>query len=747
MSKTDASCETRIVLDHPTPLWFEGLPLGNGDMGVVVHGSPEQVTLGFNKSHVWDYRISPGQGLPEDKTTFNELVTRAGAGDWAWCDTIYKDWLDRENSSGPSLQPCGQLDLNLLPGERSLSFRQELDLETAMSRVHCPCTEYREHRQAFTVETLVPARDKVIPVTLSNVPDKKLFGKARLWRQHSLDCPCPRAWVSGDIAGIDMSIPESIDYTLAVRALGGQCSWEASASEVVLNIAPSFGRVVLLVTIVSSKEEPDTRAAAVARLRKTDEETPASLEGPHRAWWRRFWAASSVSVPDAALQKGWRWGMYLFGSSSQPGHQAPGLQGIWNLYNRPAWHTDYHADGNVEILHQCAYTNNHLELLEPLYRLYAVEMRDETRRAAKEYFNRRGLYVPMAGGPHGHELAAPWAWPGAGAWVAQYFWWHYLYSQDVEFLRWAYPFLKELSLFYEDFLSKNDRGLYDLGPSFSPEMIDWRAWLMMCWGKNVTMDLAMLRVLLTALIESSRVLGVDEADRARWSEILDHLPPYPEKLGYWLDVENEEYLVLEPSIPRIGPLWPAGEVDVASPQSVQQVAWNTFKRIRGHYDGGNHCSIWLACAAAQLGKAGDAIASIHKCTDHRRDNGMSDIMQLDPCYGTAAAVAHLLLQSLKGVIRVFPAVPDAWRDVSFTTLRAVGAFLVSAQRESGKTTRVCIDSEKGGLCVVADPFGAGRAVLSSSGKNVELTTDADGCFRFETQFGQSYSVTPSGGSK
>jgi hypothetical protein len=56
---------------------------------------------------------------------------------------------------------------------------------------------------------------------------------------------------------------------------------------------------------------------------------------------------------------------------------------------------------------------------------------------------------------------------------------------------------------------------------------------------------------------------------------------------------------------------------------------------------------------------------------------------------------YLLLQSWGDTIRVFPAVPTRWRDVSFTDFSAEGAFLVSAQRRDGETTWVKVQSLAG----------------------------------------------------
>jgi hypothetical protein len=69
---------------------------------------------------------------------------------------------------------------------------------------------------------------------------------------------------------------------------------------------------------------------------------------------------------------------------------------------------------------------------------------------------------------------------------------------------------------------------------------------------------------------------------------------------------------------------------------------------------------------------------------------------LEGNFAFASGVQEMMLQSHAGFIEVFPAVPDAWKDVSFQTLRAEGAYLVSAVRQNGLTKTVTINSEKGG---------------------------------------------------
>ena len=77
---------------------------------------------------------------------------------------------------------------------------------------------------------------------------------------------------------------------------------------------------------------------------------------------------------------------------------------------------------------------------------------------------------------------------------------------------------------------------------------------------------------------------------------------------------------------------------------------------------------------------------------------------LEGNFACAAAIQEMLLQSHTGVIKVFPALPTSWKEVSFRNLRAVGAFLVSASYSNGKVVSITVTSEKGGRMRLDNPF-------------------------------------------
>jgi alpha-L-fucosidase 2 len=78
---------------------------------------------------------------------------------------------------------------------------------------------------------------------------------------------------------------------------------------------------------------------------------------------------------------------------------------------------------------------------------------------------------------------------------------------------------------------------------------------------------------------------------------------------------------------------------------------------------------------------------------------------LEGNFAFASAIQEMLIQSHTGVVKLFPAIPSDWQDVSFNTLRTYGAFLVSASMENGEINKVEVTSEKGGEIVLENPFG------------------------------------------
>jgi hypothetical protein len=88
------------------------------------------------------------------------------------------------------------------------------------------------------------------------------------------------------------------------------------------------------------------------------------------------------------------------------------------------------------------------------------------------------------------------------------------------------------------------------------------------------------------------------------------------------------------------------------------------------------------------------------------------------------AIQEMLMQSHEGVIRFFPCWPKD-QDARFGTLRARGAFLVSAELKDGVVTGVKILSEKGRDCTVLNPWTGKRVTFKTKlGEVIELRRES-----------------------
>ena len=77
---------------------------------------------------------------------------------------------------------------------------------------------------------------------------------------------------------------------------------------------------------------------------------------------------------------------------------------------------------------------------------------------------------------------------------------------------------------------------------------------------------------------------------------------------------------------------------------------------------------------------------------------------LEGNFAFAAGLQEMLIQSHTGIVQVFPAVPDSWKNIDFEQLRTVGAFLITAKKESGSVTLVKVKSTVGGIFRLKNPF-------------------------------------------
>lgn len=468
---------------------------------------------------------------------------------------------------------------------------------------------------------------------------------------------------------------------------------------------------------LSGEKAAEKAEAALQRGLKQDYQA-------HLEYWDKYWAQSSVTLPDSILQKQYQNEMYKFASTTREHSYPISLQAVWTADNGklPPWKGDYHHDLNTQLSYWPAYTGNHLtEGMGYLNTLW--NQRDTYKRYTRQYFGTEGMNIPgvctLTGEPMGGWIQYSMS-QTVAAWLAQHFYLHWKYSTDRTFLKErAYPFLKDVAIYLEQVSEVTPEGVRKLEFSSSPEVFDNS---LQAWFSDMTnYDLAMMHFLFKAAAELAHELNLTD-ESSHWAALEAQLPDY--------DVDEEGCLTFAKGYPyneshrhfsHAMAIHPMGLIDWSDGEKSQHIIRATLKRLDevgpDYWTGYSYS--WLANMKARAfdGKgAAQALRTFAECfclknTFHangdQTKSGKSRFtyrpFTLEGNFAFASGIQEMLLQSHTGTIRIFPALPEEWKDVSFEGLRAMGAFLVSAQMEGGEITRVRIYSEKGGMLKIARP--------------------------------------------
>jgi alpha-L-fucosidase 2 len=104
-------------------------------------------------------------------------------------------------------------------------------------------------------------------------------------------------------------------------------------------------------------------------------------------------------------------------------------------------------------------------------------------------------------------------------------------------------------------------------------------------------------------------------------------------------------------------------------------------------------------------------------------------------FGATAGVCEMLLQSNIGTIDLLPALPEQWRNGSFSGLCARGGFVIGCEWENRRIKSIAVTSTVGGICRLKFR-GANRAALD----NIEFSVDGDIMY-FPTIKGETLYIT------
>ncbi len=707
------------------------LLLGNGNLMVSVAGGPETITLFLGKTDFWRDR---GHG-------------KVG--------TLWQ--------SGNVLP--GWLNLTF-PAMKGAKFEQVQDMALAEVR-----TKLTKGSDVIEVRSVTPHEaDNFIISDIANKgavavevrvetctsqfnskkdPFEIAAGKdandpSLTWVTRKTHVPPPPSKESGDPAF-------RMWAAIGTRVIGATVQSEAADARATSTFTLQPGQQVRVITKVHSTGLPLTLTPPdplPETLQKLSACQATQLIADHRAWWAAFWRKAWVQLDaEPLMERVWFGCLYVFGCANKVGQWPAGCNG-WPVNDDVPWGGDYHWNYNNEAPYYGAYAANRVELTEP-YDRTVLDANRYGRRHARET-GAPGTLFYMATAP-GHLNEAITVGQKTHALEASLnLIQRYYHTYDVDWMARHFDFFKDVAAFW-DFTLQRDK---ETRPNGTYRYVVKDSAPMEGAGNdrfNGITGLAFLRRFYSAMLDMTadlqavgRDTGVTETQRALWRDILAHLSDYPTSYAYGRKVFAWSEESLNPLLTEqdwiLYPVFPGEQVNLGSDPELLRLARNTLVIKPQYYVEWLNNPPQIFGMAARLAHHPPEITERFRA--YFRDLGPSHFKSGGGNVegaGIADGIQAMLLQSQEGFLRLFPCWHHA--DGKFVTLRAAGAFLVTAEKKNGVVQPVTIVSEKGRPCRVLNPWPGRTLAVDGTSVSVEARPFGQVC-TFKTEPGRTYVIAP-----
>jgi alpha-L-fucosidase 2 len=652
-----------LVWQRMPRAWYEGPFLGNGFLGSMVYQEPGQGAVRFTVHHsaVQDHRPQFGNEWGVARLPVGNVILRpVGA-------ITGIDWrLDLWNAElrGTITTMAGRLNLRAF-------------IESARSLL------------AISVRPSAGERG----VTLEFRPAKAL--SPRTVRE---DPPANFALNPDPVA----STENGVNLVTQAMVAGGQTATAYTSRS-------QRGEQALYLTVAHSY--PETTAGQ--RVLDTIRHAPGfeRLTNEHREWWHRFYRKSFLSLPDELLQSFYWIQLYKVAAAARADAPIMATTGPW-LEQTP-WPSCW-FNLNAQLEYWLVHGSNHLELdpiprtLQQHQRILVDALRPEFRHDSMGLRRSTDAQFDDAGPVGAPTYPSPAPEIGNLPWLLHNAWLTYRHSMDDTILRdVVFPILRRAMNYYLHFLAPGADGRLHLPPTFSPEFGN---------APDCNYDLGLIRWSCETLLDSARLLGIDDPLAPRWREVLDKLVDFPvDDKGFMVgtgvpfDKSHRHYS-------HMLQVYPLYVVDPGQSRELIERSLNHWISFEGALRG--YSFTGASSISSVLGKGDDALRYLREFVA-RFAQPNTHYFEAGPVIETplsgAQSIHDMLCQSWGGVIRILPAVPAAWRELTMHDFRTQGAFLVSAVRRSGVNEFVRVRSLAGAPCrvlpgiagslVVRDPHG------------------------------------------
>jgi len=768
---SNESSNLRLWYETPADKWTDALPIGNGRLGAMVFGIPENERIQINEETIWagsphnNVNYKAKDGLAEIRS---ELFKNHRKHAQELCD----EYILSPGPHGMAYQTAGDLFLNFDNIKQYSNYNRQLDLNNALAT-----TTFTSNGVDYTREYLVSFKYQVIAIRLTASKESSISFKANYslpYDEKDIKS-IPSYTVNNNAAIMQVSsksddqegVEGKVRFTncALIRAQGGEV--KADGNDIVVSNANSATIYISIGTNFVSWNDlsGNDTVAAFDHIKQFQDEpiewksiksqnikdyqrqfsnvsldlgTTEQINKPTDVRLREFSTADDPQFVELFFQ----FGRYLMISCSQPGGQPANLQGIWNDKRTPIWDCKYTTNINFEMNYWPSFVCGLSQNFEP-FLSFVKDMSVHGQQSGQMY-GCRGWTV--------HHNTDVWRssgvkdyayygmWPTGAAWLSHEIWDGYNFNQDSDYLNEIYPVMKSACQFFIDFLVEepvSGNKYLVVAPSNSPENSPKKdpENYDVSSSFGTTMDNQLMTDLFSNTIKAATLLHDDQLWIDSLETIRKRIPPM--KIGRWgqlqewfqdWDAENDRHR-------HVSHLWGMFPGQLISRDSTPELfnAVKTSLLARGDESTGWSMG-WKVCLWARLLDGNHALKLItdqlKPIDETKRDrvggtyNNMFDAhppFQIDGNFGCIAGIAEMLIQSHNGGIDLLPALPDKWNSGSVKGLRARGGFIVEELSwKDGKPVTVKIKSTVGGDLNVRFA-GSSKSVETKKGKTYSFS--------------------------
>ena len=490
--------------DDPT----QGIPLGNGDVGVLAWTEGSKIILVFNKSDLWDdapagFKLRNWAAEQED---YSPALRHAGRVvlDFGLpvCDLFYlSDFQGRLSLADATLSfsasgPLGNIALQAFVNDDDGTFCADVtcDLSEPVS-VNLTLERYGSRTFGHWYSQInrdasigLPGTEAVVRTNGAYITHELTSGTFALGCRVTASDAGPATYLREHSHSCKASLPQAAKQHFAFMAA------------------------------VSSPVSADALEQAAALLDSGEARGADKLHEAHAAAWKAFWLRSLMDSGNDYLDNLWHMTMYYANCSQRGRYPGRFIHGLWT-FSHDVQHWTFYFHWNQQQTYWPLNAAGHHDLIDS-YLNYRFDALPYGQQDAHDDLGVDGAIVSDVADYQGRNSASEILNHTPVAQIALEFWRQYRYTGDVQFLKErALPYILEAAKFFESLFERESDGLYH-----AREGTGYEGWIKLHDGiTELVCGKVLFATALTALAEA----GVTEPHAERWQDILDHLAPLP----------------------------------------------------------------------------------------------------------------------------------------------------------------------------------------------------------------------------